>query len=127
MTDLKITFQVAESALNNLYDAIQIQNPTDLERDGTIQRFKYSYEICWKLAQRVLKENDIEAEVPKVVFRELGRIGWIDNVEDWIEFQKSRNETSHEYGEALALKSYSLAKQFYPLAQKLLEVLKNKA
>ncbi len=48
MTDLKINFQVAESALNNLHEAIHIQNPTDLERDGTIQRFKYSYKICWK-------------------------------------------------------------------------------
>lgn len=126
MTDTKINYQVTQTALNNLDQALQIINPTDLERDGTIQRFEYCYELCWKLAQRVLKENDIEAEVPKVVFRELGRIGWIDNVEDWLEFQKSRNETSHEYGEPLAVKSYMLAKQFYPLAKQLIEVLKNK-
>lgn len=117
----------AESALKNLQEALNIANPSDLERDGTIQRFEYSYEIMWKLAQRILKDNEVTAETPKAVFRELGRLGWIDNVESWFEFQKSRNETSHEYGKALALKSYQLARIFLPLAQQLIVVLKAKA
>ncbi|MBY0554752.1 nucleotidyltransferase substrate binding protein [bacterium] len=117
----------AALALNNLKEALDILNPTDLERDGTIQRFEYSYEIIWKLAQRILKDNEVTAETPKAVFRELGRLGWIDNVENWFEFQKSRNETSHEYGKALALKSYQLAKTFLPLANSLFTVLKTKA
>ncbi len=126
MLESQVTSQVAETALKNLKDALSISNPTALERDGTVQRFEYSYELIWKLARRVLKENEIEADVPKAVFRELGRINWIDNVESWIEFQTSRNETSHEYGERLAQKSYALAKIFLPLAESLLIVLKSK-
>jgi nucleotidyltransferase substrate binding protein (TIGR01987 family) len=116
-----------ELALKNLKEALAVLTPTELERDGTIQRFEYSYEIVWKLAQRILKDNEIVADTPKAVFRELGRIGWINNVEQWFEFQKSRNETSHEYGKALAIKSYEISKVFLPLAYKLFEVLKVKA
>lgn len=123
----QLSTQLAQMALKNLKDALSIAAPTPLERDGTIQRFEYSYEMTWKLARRILKENEIEAEIPKAVFRELGRIGWIDNVEDWLEFQKSRNETSHEYGEKLARKSYLLAQRFLPLAENLIQVLKQKA
>ncbi|MGZ3782409.1 MAG: HI0074 family nucleotidyltransferase substrate-binding subunit [Pseudobdellovibrionaceae bacterium] len=116
-----------QKALKNLKEALAIKNPTELERDGTVQRFEYSYELIWKFSQKILKENEIEAETPRNVFRELGRIGWINNVEEWFDFQKSRNETSHEYGEALAIKSYALAKKFYPLAEDLLKVLISKS
>lgn len=50
----------------------------------------------------------MRAEYPKTVFRELGRLGWIDNVEAWLDFQEARNDTSHEYGLKYALASYKL-------------------
>ncbi len=126
LEESQITTQVAQSALTNLKEALSLKSPSKLERDGTIQRFEYSYELIWKLARRVLKENEVEADVPKAIFRELGRLDWIQNVESWLSFQKSRNETSHEYGEKLAQKSYELAKIFLPLAESLLETLKTK-
>lgn len=124
---MKISLPPTSDALQNLSQALSIQTPSDLERDGTIRRFEYCYEILWKLAQRVLRQNEIHAETPKNVFRELGRLGWINNVEDWMAFQKARNETSHEYGLKLALHSYALAKVFLPMAQDLFEVLKEKS
>lgn len=124
---MTLSTQPTKDALKNLKDALAISNPSDLERDGTIQRFEYSYELIWKLGQKILKDQEITAETPRNVFRELGRIGWIDNVEDWIEFQKIRNETSHEYGKALADKSYKLAKKFLPLAENLFDILQKKA
>lgn len=114
------------NALKNLKEALMIKNPSELERDGTVQRFEYCYELMWKSAQRILKQNEVSAETPKDVFRELGRIGWITNVEEWIEFQKSRNQTSHEYGEKLAQKSFALAKVFLPIAEKLISKLQEK-
>lgn len=125
-SDNLISTKAAEDALRNLSEALRIANPSDLERDGTIQRFEHCYEIMWKLARRILKQNEIEAEIPREVFRQLGRVGWIHNVEEWIAFQKSRNETSHYYGEKLAQKSYELSKVFLPLAKDLLTVFKSK-
>ncbi|MGZ3794374.1 MAG: nucleotidyltransferase substrate binding protein, partial [Bdellovibrio sp.] len=37
-----------QKALKNLKEALAIKNPTELERDGTVQRFEYSYELIWK-------------------------------------------------------------------------------
>ena len=122
----KITAEVAETALSTLREALAVSLPSKLERDGTVLRFEYCYELIWKLARRVLKENEIDADVPRAIFRELGRLGWITNVEQWMAFQRSRNETSHEYGEKLAEKSYALAKEFYPLAESLIQILKTK-
>ena len=123
---MNVSFDPAEAALKNLREGLLITHPSDLERDGVIQRFEYCYEILWKLAQRILTMNEFQAETPREVFRQLGKLNWIDNVEDWINFQKSRNETSHEYGKKLAEKSYQLAKTFLPLAEDLLSKLKDK-
>ncbi|MCB0368611.1 MAG: HI0074 family nucleotidyltransferase substrate-binding subunit [Bdellovibrionales bacterium] len=123
---MELSFKPTQDALNNLKEALSITTPTDLERDGTIQRFEYCYELMWKLAQKVLKDNEVRAETPKAVFRELGRLGWISNVEDWLNFQKMRNETSHEYGEKLARKSYELAQKFLPIATQLFTDLMDK-
>ncbi|MBO9665714.1 MAG: nucleotidyltransferase substrate binding protein [Bdellovibrio sp.] len=124
---MKTSLKPFHDALKNLEEALSIANPSDLERDGTIQRFEYCYEILWKSAQRILKENEVNAETPKTVFRELGRLGWIQNVEDWFDFQKARNETSHEYGLKLALHSYQLAKKILPLAKNLYQILDEKS
>lgn len=124
---MSISLKPAKDALNNLEEALKLQSPSKLERDGVVQRFEIAYEQTWKAAQRILRENEIFVETPKDVFRELGRINWINNVESWIEFQKSRNETSHEYGEKLAQKSYELAKVFLPIGLNLLNVLKDKS
>lgn len=123
---MKLSLKPTQDALRNLQEALAIQNPTDLERDGTIQRFEYCYELIWKSAQKVLKENEIQAEYPKAVFRELGRLGWISNVEEWLSFQQMRNDTSHEYGRELAEKSHQLAKIFLPLALNLYQILMEK-
>ncbi|MFZ4405148.1 MAG: nucleotidyltransferase substrate binding protein, partial [Pseudobdellovibrionaceae bacterium] len=88
---MSLSFQQTLDALKNLESALKILSPSDLERDGTVQRFKYSYEALWKLAQKVLQDHEVKVEYPKAVFRELGRLGWIDNVEEWLEFQQARN------------------------------------
>ena len=122
-----LSFQPTANALKNLENALSIHSPSDLERDGTIQRFEYCYELLWKLSQRVLQEHEVKAEYPKTIFRELGRLGWINNVEEWLAFQQARNDSSHEYGIQFANKSYHLAKIFLPLANQLFEILKTKA
>jgi nucleotidyltransferase substrate binding protein (TIGR01987 family) len=122
----QFSLKPAWDSLKNLEEGIKVANPSKLERDGIVRRFEIVYEQTWKAAQRVLRENEVHAETPKDVFRELGRIGWIDNVETWIQFQKSRNETGHEYGEKFAQKSHDLAKTFLPLGAVLLKILTEK-
>lgn len=121
------TFEKVEKAFINLEKSIINPSPSDLERDGAIQRFEYSVELLWKAAKRVLKQNGIEAIAPKDVIRELAYISWIDNPEDYIFFINLRNESSHAYHEEVAKKVYGEIKRFYHLGIELIEMLKSKS
>lgn len=86
--------------------------PSELERDGLIQRFEYTLELCWKSSKKILYANGIEVDTPKNVIRELGQLGWINNPEDWIDYLDKRNETSHMYNEEVAIKIFNVIKGF---------------
>lgn len=119
-----IDFTHLESALQTLKEGLQKTNLSQLERDGVIQRFEYSFELIWKLTRKVLESEGIQTDTPKSVIRELGRLGWIQDVEQWLEFLKARNKTSHEYGEKLAQSVLDASRRFYPMAMELLAILK---
>ena len=70
---------------------------TELERDGVIQRFEFTYELVWKTLKRILKFKGLEFSSPRDVFRESAKQGLINNIEIWFKFIKKRNLTVHTY------------------------------
>ncbi len=57
MERLKPRLAIAKQAHATLTEALRTENPTALERDGAIQRFEYTFEVCWKLCQAVLENR----------------------------------------------------------------------
>jgi nucleotidyltransferase substrate binding protein (TIGR01987 family) len=102
------------------------ENPSELERDGIIQRFEYTLELCWKTSKKVLFSNGIEIDTPKNVVREMGQLNWISNPEVWIDYIDKRNETSHMYNEDVAIKIFSVIKNFILDAELLKNTLEEK-
>ncbi len=98
--------------------------PTELERDGIIQRFEYSLDLCWKTSKKVLLSNGIESDSPKNVMRELGQLGWIHDVSIWLDYIEKRNLTSHMYNEEIANQIFQVIGDFIKHANLLLETLK---
>ncbi len=119
-----IDFTKFEDALNRLSEALTNTAQNDLERDGTIKRFEYSFELSWKMAKKVLREQGITENSPRSVIRKIGQLGWIESVELWIELQETRNLTSHTYAELYAKKAYDSCPLFLTEAAKLLSKLK---
>lgn len=121
-------------ALTSLRRAIQ-RSQTDLEdeelRDAVIQRFGYTYELCWKMLKRRL---EIDAPTPSQIdgfsFRELMREGaergLIEKVEQWLTYREQRNITSHTYDSLKAQSVYETALVFVSDAQSLLESLEER-
>jgi nucleotidyltransferase substrate binding protein (TIGR01987 family) len=70
---------------------------TELERDGVIKRFEFTYELVWKTLKRVLKHKGLDIANPRDVFRAAAKEGFVSNVEVWFEFLKNRNLTVHTY------------------------------
>ena len=50
--------QDATRANAALSAALLVSSPSDLERDGTIQRFEFTYEAVWKLGQTYLETQE---------------------------------------------------------------------
>jgi nucleotidyltransferase substrate binding protein (TIGR01987 family) len=123
-TEEKLILTPLEKALRSLEGALkQVKN--EFTRDATIQRFEYSFELCWKMLKRYLnQETGITEHNIKNILREGGRLELIDRVEPWFVYLKARNSTSHTYNEDVAEETYLIAKQFLPDAFSLLENLK---
>jgi len=119
------------SALSSLERALtrsQANTKDEELRDAVIQRFEYSFELCWKMLKRKLA---IDALVPtqidtmsfKELIREACQRGLISEPEDWFEYRSQRNITAHTYNRAKAESVYLTARDFLPKAKKLLQLL----
>jgi len=131
---MKLDYSALEKAAASLERGVERASsaPGDEElRDAVIQRFEYTYELCWKMLKRRI---EADAATPSAVdgysFRDLLREGaergLIKNVEDWFGYREQRNITSHTYDEKKAASVYQTALQFLPDAKALLTELKER-
>jgi len=106
----KISTQALEKALDSLKRAI-LQPKNEFSRDSVIQRFEYTFELSWKLLTKILEANSgpLADNSVKAVLREAARLGSIQSLDLWFEFQKARNITSHTYNEGTAEEVYAKA------------------
>ena len=90
-------------------------------RAGVVQNFEVAYEQTWKMMKRWLEMNTSPVDVDGVTRRQLFRLchenRLIDDVDAWMTFHKSRNETSHTYNAETADDIFSVAGDFLPAAQ----------
>jgi nucleotidyltransferase substrate binding protein (TIGR01987 family) len=117
----KIDFSKLEEALATLVLGLNRSPLNELERDGVIQRFEYTFELAWKTAKRVLATMGLEANSPKDVLRTMGQQRWID-VERWFLFLEGRNSVTHIYDKKVAERVFQTARDFAPECQKLVSV-----
>jgi len=101
-------------ALAKLKEAI-LSEPTEMNRDATIQRFEFTYELAWKTLKKVLAEKGLECLNPKDCFKGAFQQKLIKTTSEqtWLQMIKDRNLTSHIYNEAAAKKIYEKIKEKY--------------
>lgn len=100
-------------------------------RDAVIQRFEYTYELCWKMLKRQLEiEAPNPAEIDTLSFKDLLRTaaekGFINNIEQWFIYREQRNITSHTYDETKAISVQKTAFDFIKDAGRLLAKLEQR-
>ena len=93
-------------------------------RAGVVQNFEVAYEQTWKMMKRWLEMNVGSVEVDGVTRRQLFRLchenRLVDDVDEWMAFHKSRNETSHTYNQSIAEDVFKVAGKFLPAASDVL-------
>ena len=72
---------------------------SDLELEGTIQRFEYTWELAWKVLKDYLQnEGIVLSEItPKTVIRAAFQANLIADGETWMQALDVRNKMSHTY------------------------------
>ena len=101
--------------------------PSDIIRDGIIQRFEFCTELAWKTVREYLLEEGVEfRNTPKAVMREAYAAGLLDEDALWSKLLNDRNLTSHTYNESTAQEIFGCIctdyrRLFHQLAQALKE------
>lgn len=121
--------EVAERAYKALEEVMEIKEPTLIERDASIQRFEFTFEVMWKAAKQMLFEIEgIDVGSPKGVIRSCREIGLFDDREaaEALQMVDDRNLTAHTYNETLAREIHERLQHHVALLQLWLQNIKRK-
>lgn len=120
MTKLQSLIEDLRKAHQRLREATKAK-PTRMNKDATIQRFEFAFELAWKTIQEYIRDQGFDCKSPKNCIREGARLEIIDNPEIWFKFLDYRNLISHTYNEKTADKIYKEAVKFPKEVDKLLK------
>ena len=110
----KHRFSSFQKALTQLEKFIEKQDLNELEKQGIIQAFEYTYELAWNVLKDYLQYQGFEEIIgPRDAIEEAFREGLIKNGSTWMQMFKDRNKTSHTYNEQTALEIVDAIRQQY--------------
>lgn len=116
-----------ENAFMKLKEGTQKENPDDLEIDGVLQRFEFTFELAWKTLKDYMEYQGFSNKIgsPREIIQQAFKHGLIEDGETWIKMMLSRNALSHLYDENTSRKIYEeIKKQYIELLETLMEKLK---
>jgi nucleotidyltransferase substrate binding protein (TIGR01987 family) len=91
----------------------------ELDRDGVIQRFEFTFELFWKAIKIVLGHEGFECAGPRSCIKEGARRGFLSDAEMILDMLEDRNKASHVYDESTAEEIFERVKeQYVPLIEK---------
>lgn len=103
-------------ALKQLERFVKEEGLNEMEEQGLIKAFEYTYELAWKTLQDLLKEKGYKGIIgPKPVISQSFQDGYIVNGKAWNLMHISRNRTSHTYDEETAEEILEEIKNSYVL------------
>lgn len=99
----KQRFSNFNKALTQLQKFIDKGELSELEAQGLVKAFEYTYELAWNTIKDFLEfsgQSDIYGS--RDAIRKGFQLGLITDGEGWMDMLKSRNQTSHIYNEDTA-------------------------
>lgn len=86
-----------------MVQASDLTSLSDLEKEGLIQRFEYTYELSWKTLQDFLRyKGYLDFAGPNATLSLALQDGYITDADGWRRMKKSRELMSHTYDEEQA-------------------------
>jgi nucleotidyltransferase substrate binding protein (TIGR01987 family) len=74
-----------------------------LEKEGTVQRFEYCFELAWKTLKDYLMESGVAISpvTPRQVIKDAFAAKLLDNGQLWMDMLVERNLLAHTYDKAV--------------------------
>lgn len=109
---LEYSLKKLKDAHKRLEEGIK-QAKDELDKDGVIQRFEFTFELLWKALKIYLEHQGIIAKTPRDSFVEAFRINLFDDEKIFLDMLEDRNNTSHIYDRVTSEKIYNRIKKNY--------------
>ena len=97
----KQRFENFESAFMLLKEAFEkdIDTMSDLEKEGVVQRFEYTFELAWKTLKDYLVYDGIVFDhiTPRRIIKQAFAARIVEDGQTWIDMLEQRNLMSHTY------------------------------
>jgi nucleotidyltransferase substrate binding protein (TIGR01987 family) len=100
------------NALKKLEEAVT-DAESDLEIDGTIQRFEFTFELMWKFLKVFLESEGIICRSPKECLKEAYKGEIIENQNLWLNMLSDRNLSVHIYDMETSREIFDRIKTLY--------------
>ena len=96
-------FNHLSKALEQLKKFIEKGELNELEKQGLIQAFEYTYELAWNTLKDYFQlQGETTVYGSRDAFRLAFKRGLIENGETWMDMVRSRILTTHTYNEEVA-------------------------
>lgn len=117
LSSLKKTIQSLENSfcVYEKYEKTKDENLKISLKESIIQSFEVSYETSRKTMMRYFREyggEDIDQMTIQDIFRLAHKNGIISSTQEWLEYRKHRNATSHTYDVDVAEQVFIAAGKF---------------
>ena len=96
----KQRFQNFEKAYLQLKKAVDLYPAlSDLEKEGLIQRFEYTFELAWKTLKDYLENQQVPVKFPRDTIKQAFHYELIADGDVWMDMLEKRNLIAHTYDE----------------------------
>jgi len=109
----KQRFQNFEKAFKQLARAVEVSEPSELERAGIIQFYEFTFELAWKTLKDYLKDAGYLIKSPRETIKQAFQNGYIENGHLWLKMLEKRNDLAHAYKEEIAAAALKLIQNDY--------------
>ena len=106
-------FKKAFLRLKGGVELSRVRALSDLEEQGLIQGFEYTFELAWKTLKDYLEHMEVVAKFPREVIKQAFQYDLIEDGDVWIDMLEKRNLMAHAYDEATAQLAYELIRNQY--------------
>jgi len=122
----KLRFQNYKKALITVKNAVELSQErelSDLEKQGLIHGFEFTFELAWNVMKDYLEKQGITGIIgSKNAIRHAFNNGIINDGEGWMDMLNDRNLASHTYDEKTSDDIFNAIKNiYYNLMNKLAE------